>query len=229
ACAWGSLYRQLNTIHLKLLSGNKEEWDVIWQALLKHKVPNVFNALRTRVEMELAKCTNVMIQRENVRSEFNKFLISLAPKPAIRSFKENNNGSSRVNVLSSNVPLDGEAPNDLVLKPSLERSHELVKEVTKKMERKEKRDIRKESNLESEDEVAKKGRKRCRRYPQCTVPKCLYMHPRALCRSFPNHPCRGIWCSFRHPICVNDGKCEDDKCSFEHEKSQPTLCRQRRN
>ncbi|GMT10406.1 hypothetical protein PFISCL1PPCAC_1703, partial [Pristionchus fissidentatus] len=105
------LYRHLNSIHFKLLSENKQGWDVIWQALLKHKVPNVYYAIRQRVDMELAKCTNLMTQRDNERRNFNTFLSSLPPKPAIRTSKENKKDSSSVNVSTSNVPLKETVPN----------------------------------------------------------------------------------------------------------------------
>ncbi|GMT10408.1 hypothetical protein PFISCL1PPCAC_1705 [Pristionchus fissidentatus] len=219
--AWGSLFRHLNYIHFKLLSENKQEWDVIWQALLKHKANNVYNAIRTRVEMEFAKCTSLMIQRDNERRDFNKFLSSLSPIPAITP-KENNQ-----DVFNSNMPMNEAAPKDCVSNPSEERSQEGLIDVTQKKEK-----IREVSKMENENEMEAKAKRRCRRFPQChphLVPNCPYKHPRTLCRYFPNPPCRGMFCSYRHPFCSNDGRCEDDRCPFEHEKSQPTLSRQRRN
>ncbi|GMT10407.1 hypothetical protein PFISCL1PPCAC_1704, partial [Pristionchus fissidentatus] len=116
---------------------------------------------------------------------------------------------------------------DCVSNPSEERSQEGLIDVTQKKEK-----IREVSKMENENEMEAKAKRRCRRFPQChphLVPNCPYKHPRTLCRYFPNPPCRGMFCSYRHPFCSNDGRCEDDRCPFEHEKSQPTLCRQRRN
>ncbi|GMT16202.1 hypothetical protein PFISCL1PPCAC_7499, partial [Pristionchus fissidentatus] len=62
----------------------------------------------------------------------------------------------------------------------------------------------------------KRINRRCKFIPDCKRDDCAFTHPSRKCKDFPNCKFGGA-CLFLHDQCPNDGKCNDEKCTNEHQ------------
>lgn len=118
-------------------------------------------------------------------------------------------------------PIDEEADNGNV---------ETDREETSKLEVQNKDELKdspsksfpKTVNIDSDEDISldkrnSKVEEKCKFWPNCTKPNCIYSHPTQPCRNFPQ--CKfADKCLYAHPPCKFDASCTRSDCPYTHSK-----------